>query len=120
VPRIADQSGGIRERLPRLAGLAGLAGWSAMLSAAPIPGSAQEIRAWLAGLADAAAIRYLEYGHGNPIMLVHSATAPTAILRTLPALPASPPCQPSARTCGRPARRRRGPPRWPPPSAPPI
>ncbi len=83
VPRIAGQSGGIRERLPRLARLAG---WPAVLSAAPIPESAQEIRAWLAGLADAAAIRYLEYGHGNPIMLVHSATAPTAILRTLPAL----------------------------------
>ena len=28
----------------------------------------------------------MDYGHGNPTMLVHSATAPTAILRTLPAL----------------------------------
>ena len=41
---------------------------------------------WLAGLADAATIRYLSYGHGNGIMLVHSATAPGAVLRTLPAL----------------------------------
>jgi hypothetical protein len=27
-------------------------------------------------LADAATIRYLSYGHGNAVMLVHSATAP--------------------------------------------
>jgi hypothetical protein len=46
----------------------------------------ERIQAMLAGLADAATCRYLYYGHGNGIMLVHSATAPTAILRTLPAL----------------------------------
>jgi hypothetical protein len=83
VPRLADQSGGIRDRLPRLASLAS---WPATLAAPFIPQAAEQARAWLAGLADAAAIRYLEYGHGNPVMLVHSATAPTAILRTLPAL----------------------------------
>lgn len=83
VPRIADQSGGVRERLPRLAGLVG---WPGLLAAPGIPESAPEIGAWLAGLADAAVVRYLGYGHGNPVMLVHSATAPTAILRTLPAL----------------------------------
>jgi hypothetical protein len=44
------------------------------------------IRALLADLADAATVRYLFYGHGNGIMLVHSATAPSAVLRTLPAL----------------------------------
>ncbi len=85
VPRIADQSGGVRERLGRLGGLAG---WPAALAAPAIPASAAEIRSWLAGLADAAAIRYLSYGHGNAIMLVHSATAPGAVLRTLPALDA--------------------------------
>jgi hypothetical protein len=83
VPRIPSQSGGIRERLPRLAGLAG---WPAALAAAPAHTSAEEARSWLAALADAAVFRYLEYGHGNPVMLVHSATAPTAVLRTLPAL----------------------------------
>jgi hypothetical protein len=83
VPRIADQSGGFRDRLPRLAGLAG---WPAALVAPLGPGSPEQIRAWLAGLADAAVIRYLGYGHGNPVMLVHAATAPTAILRALPAL----------------------------------
>ncbi len=83
VPRIADQSGGISERLPRLNGLPG---WQAALAAAAIPASPDQTRAWLAGLADEATAKYLEYGHGNPIMLVHSATAPTAVLRTLPAL----------------------------------
>src|SRR6266516_6267006 len=83
VPRIADQSGGVRERLGRLAGLPG---WPAALAAPGIPASAAEIRSWLADLADAATIRYLSYGHGNGIMLVHSTTAPGAVLRTLPAL----------------------------------
>src|SRR5215831_4372486 len=57
VQRIANQSGGIRDRLARLA-----------------------------DLVDAAVMRYLRYGHGEGVMLVHSATAPNAILRTLPAL----------------------------------
>jgi hypothetical protein len=83
VPRIADQSGGVRERFGRLAGLPG---WPTALTAPGIPASAAEIRSWLAGLADAATVRYLSYGHGNGIMLVHSATAPGAVLRTLPAL----------------------------------
>jgi hypothetical protein len=84
VPRIADQSGGIRERLARLAGLPG---WPAALAAPPpIPASAAALRTWLAGLVDTATIRYLRYGHGESTMLVHSATAPNAILRTLPVL----------------------------------
>ena len=83
VPRIADQSGGVRERLGRLASLPD---WPAALAAPAIPASPAEIRTRLAGLANAATIRYLSYGHGNGIMLVHSATAPGAVLRTLPAL----------------------------------
>lgn len=82
VPRIADQSGGIRDRLPRLAGLPG---WQAALTA-PYLQEPERAGAWLAGLADAAVIRYLRYAHGEPTMLVHSATAPTAVLRALPAL----------------------------------
>jgi hypothetical protein len=83
VPRIADQSGGIRDRLARLAGLPG---WPAAVAAPQIPASAEALQPWLASLVDAAAIRYLWYGHGEGVMLVHSATAPNAILRTLPAL----------------------------------
>jgi hypothetical protein len=83
VPRLADQSGGIRDRLPRLAGLDS---WPATLAAPHIPANPAQARDWLTGLSDAATTRYLEYGHGNSVMLVHCATAPTAILRALPAL----------------------------------
>lgn len=83
VPRIADQSGGIRDRLSRLAELPG---WPAALAAPAIPASEQELATWLTGLVDAATTRYLLYGHGEGTMLVHSATAPNAILRTLPVL----------------------------------
>jgi hypothetical protein len=83
VPRIADQSGGVGERFGRLAGLPG---WPPTLGGFTIPAEPEQIQARLAGLADAATCRYLYYGHGNAVMLVHSATAPTAILRALPAL----------------------------------
>ncbi|HZR53147.1 MAG TPA: hypothetical protein VFB06_26995 [Streptosporangiaceae bacterium] len=80
VPRLADQSGGFRARFARLAALPA---WPA---AALAGGSPAEISAWLTELADATVFRYLDIAHGNPVMLVHSATAPTAILRSLPAL----------------------------------
>jgi hypothetical protein len=91
VPRIAGQSGGIRDRLARLAELPD---WPAALAApkvrVPVPASAEAeaeaLRSWLADLVEAAAARYLCYGHGEGVMLVHSATAPNAVLRTLPAL----------------------------------
>lgn len=83
VPRIADQSGGVRDRLEQLGSLPG---WPPALGSLTVPAEPEQIQAMLAGLADAATCRYLYYGHGNAIMLVHSATAPTAILRTLPAL----------------------------------
>jgi len=83
VPRIADQSGGIRERLGRLAALPG---WPAALGAPQLPASADALMSWLEALVDTATVRYLRYGHGEAVMLVHSATAPNAILRTLPAL----------------------------------
>ena len=83
VPWIADQSGGIRDRLARLMALPG---WPAAVTPPPVAASAEGLRSWLASLVDAAVIRYLRYGHGESIMLVHSATAPSAILRTLPVL----------------------------------
>jgi hypothetical protein len=83
VPQIADQSGGIRDRFARLATLPE---WPAALAAPQIPASAEALRSWLASLVNAATTRYLCYGHGEGVMLVHSATAPNAILRTLPVL----------------------------------
>ncbi|OAH13139.1 hypothetical protein STSP_34640 [Streptomyces jeddahensis] len=41
----------------------------------------------LAELVRATTHRYATHGHGDEIMLVHAATAPNAVLRTLPALP---------------------------------
>jgi hypothetical protein len=35
----------------------------------------------------AATLRYLSHGHGQPVLLVHTATAPNAVLHALPALP---------------------------------
>ncbi len=83
VPRIAEQSGSIRERLPRLADVPG---WLAVPAEFSAQTSPEQIRALLAELVDAATVRYLAYGHGNGVMLVHSATAPSAVLRILPAL----------------------------------
>lgn len=46
-----------------------------------------EARRRLTGLVRAATHRYATHGHGQETMLVHAATAPNAVLRTLPALP---------------------------------
>ncbi|OII66180.1 hypothetical protein BJP40_14205 [Streptomyces sp. CC53] len=77
VPPAAVQDGGIRDRLARL-------------TAFPRWGSAAgpaEARDRLAELVRAATHRYAAHAHGSPVMLVHAATAPNAVLRTLPALP---------------------------------
>ncbi|GIF13259.1 uncharacterized protein DUF4243 [Actinoplanes teichomyceticus] len=83
IPRVPDQRFDIRNRLAQLADLAA---WpqaaGAVPGAGPAPDRLREIVA--------AAIRHhLPYGYGNPVMLVHAATAPAAVLRTLPALPPS-------------------------------
>jgi hypothetical protein len=83
VPRIPDQTGGYRSRLPRLIGLTGWPTVAPDLATARDPAQARQ---WLTELIDAAVLRYLDYAYGNATMLVHAATAPTAILRTLPAL----------------------------------
>ncbi len=85
VPRIADLAGGVVDRLSRLGELPA---WPVALASVQTPGSAAGVRSWLADVVDAATIRYLSYGRGNGVMLVHSATAPNAVLRTLPALQA--------------------------------
>jgi hypothetical protein len=80
VPRIADQSGGIRERLPRITALPAHPGQGGPEE----PSSAREV---LREVVRAATHRYATHAHGQPVMLVHAATAPNAVLRTLPALP---------------------------------
>lgn len=78
VPRVPDQRFGIRNRLAQLAGMPG---WSG-----PVPGTGS-VESRLEAIVTAAVLRHGTHGHGNPIMMVHAATAPAAVLRTLPALP---------------------------------
>ncbi|MDG4816365.1 questin oxidase family protein [Micromonospora sp. WMMD956] len=83
LPRIADRTGGIRERLGRLPDVPGWGSSLAALRPARTPAEAQR---GLAELAHRAGLDYLRYGQAEPVMLVHAVTAPTAVLRTLPEL----------------------------------
>ncbi|MEV1022210.1 questin oxidase family protein [Streptomyces sp. NPDC050264] len=78
VPRIADRSGGVVARFGQLTGLPAWAGG---------PVDPDTARDRLAELVTAAVHRYATHAQGDPVMLVHAATAPNAVLRTLPALP---------------------------------
>lgn len=84
VPRLADQSGPIAGRLERLGDLPGWPSSVAALRQVSDPDDAKQL---LSELVTAATLRYLTHGHGSPVLLVHTATAPNAVLHTLPALP---------------------------------
>ncbi|TCO60932.1 questin oxidase family protein [Actinocrispum wychmicini] len=84
VPRIPRQEGTIASRLGQLAEMPD---WSPSLAALTAPAGPEQTRSQLADLVDAATLRYLTYGHGQRVLLVHAATAPNAVLHTLPALP---------------------------------
>ncbi|GAA2136383.1 questin oxidase family protein [Streptomyces synnematoformans] len=86
LPAVPAQAGGIRERLAQLTPES-KPGWPAAVGALAPAGTPEEARAALAGLVRAAVHRYAAYGRGKPVMLVHAATAPNAVLRALPALP---------------------------------
>jgi hypothetical protein len=82
VPAVADQRFGIRARLAQLADTPG---WGDARGAVPGDGGSVPVR--LAAIVDAAVLGYGRYGHAAPVMLVHDATAPNAVLRCLPVLP---------------------------------
>ncbi|MFH8567221.1 questin oxidase family protein [Streptomyces sp. NPDC017993] len=84
LPHVADQRVGV---LKGLAQLPGTDGWQTAAEAVDAPQEPDAARAQLAALVRAATHRYLDYGHGDEVLLVHAATAPNAVLRTLPALP---------------------------------
>ncbi|MEU6424910.1 hypothetical protein ABZ860_03360 [Microbispora sp. NPDC046973] len=84
VPRVPDQSGNVANRFGQLPGMPGWAAAVAGLAPAAVP---DEVPARLADLVAAATLRYLSHGHAHPVLLVHTATAPNAVLHTLPALP---------------------------------
>lgn len=84
LPRVAERGG---TPLRGYAQLPGTPGWRETVESVRVPGTPEEIREQLAALVRAATLHYGEFGHGNGVMLVHAATAPNAVLRTLPALP---------------------------------
>ncbi len=84
VPRIADQTGGVGDRVARLAQTGR---WTSATAALRAPARAEDVPAAIAALTDEAVTRYLTHGHGNPIMLVHASTAPNAALLILDELP---------------------------------
>jgi hypothetical protein len=84
VPRIGDQNGPVAARLGQLPGLPG---WTGALAGLRAPRTPDEVRAALRDLVAAGTLQYLAHGHASPVLLVHVATAPNAVLRTLPALP---------------------------------
>jgi Questin oxidase-like len=86
IPSVAEQRISVSHRLEQLSGTPG---WSATLGALRAPETPQQAAELLGTIVDAAVLDYLAHGHANPVMLVHASTAPTAVLRTLPALPES-------------------------------
>ena len=84
VPTVPEQYGGVGRRLAQLAELPG---WVDAQRRVLAPSSADDAEPWLAAIVTAAVRRYATHAHGNPVMLVHAATAPNAVLRTLPSLP---------------------------------
>ncbi|MGW7195317.1 questin oxidase family protein [Streptomyces chryseus] len=75
---VAARDGGFPARLGRVRGLPV---WADTVT------DPHEARRRLTELVRAATHRYATHGHGEETMLVHAATAPNAVLRTLPALP---------------------------------
>jgi Questin oxidase-like len=84
VTRIPAQSGRVSARLGQLAGMSA---WPTSLAALRAPADPDDARALLSDLVTAATVRYRTHGHASPVLLVHTATAPNAVLHTLPELP---------------------------------
>jgi hypothetical protein len=84
LPRPAQQRGPIRERFGQLAELAPWSSAVAELRAAP---TAADVPDRLAEITTAATCAYLHSGADSPVLLVHTATAPNAVLAVLPSLP---------------------------------
>ncbi|MCR6488743.1 questin oxidase family protein [Amycolatopsis sp. OK19-0408] len=84
VPSVPDQQKGVPYRLSQLPTTEG---WQTALGGLRDADDPEQVPGVLTQLIDATVLRYLSYGHGHAVMLVHASTAPTAVMRTLPALP---------------------------------
>lgn len=81
VPTLPDEHGRAMQRIGRLADLDG---WAASVTAlAPVRSPEQVLN----DVVDAAVRSYAGRAHRNPVMLVHSVTAPAAVALALPSLP---------------------------------
>lgn len=85
MPRIARQQGNLAARFGQLTAESG---WPASVGRLRPAGVPDQVPARLADLVAGATLRYLSHGHGQPVLLVHTATAPNAVRHALPALPA--------------------------------
>jgi hypothetical protein len=85
VPRVPMQDGPVAARLAQLPELPR---WRIAVAALSPPPSRKDVPERLQQLIDAALVRYLSHGYAAPVLLVHTATAPNAVLHCLPALPA--------------------------------
>jgi hypothetical protein len=81
LPMVPHQVDGIWSRLAQLDHLDG---WAQAQRAVAISTGWEE---FLREVVNAAVRRYATHAHGSPVMLVHAATAPNAVLRVLPSLP---------------------------------
>ena len=81
LPLIPRQVGGIQARLVQLEHVDRWA--DAQRALAP----SVDWETFLRDVVNASVRRYATHAHGNPVMLVHAATAPNAVLRVLPSLP---------------------------------
>src|SRR5207248_5387902 len=84
IPRIPDPRGPVDARFGQLPGLPG---WSDAVDALRPAQTPEDVQVRLTELVTAATLRYVDYGPAQPVLLVHTATAPNAVLHTLPALP---------------------------------
>ncbi len=84
VARIPRQEGNLAARFGQLTEDSG---WPASVAALRPAATPAQVETRLADLVTAATLRYLSHGHGQPVLLVHTATAPNAVRHALPALP---------------------------------
>ncbi|MCD9197423.1 questin oxidase family protein [Aeromicrobium wangtongii] len=80
IPAIPHQVGGIQSRFAQLDRTDGWPQAQRALASSP------DWEALLRDVVNAAVRRYVTHAHREPVMLVHAATAPNAVLRTLPSL----------------------------------
>ena len=79
-----DEDWGMRARLAQLGEVAA---WPRAVGSHRSPQTTADVPVALDALTDAAVSRYQRWAHGDPVMLVHAATAPRAASLILPALP---------------------------------